>query len=319
MAVKKEYDVIIIGSGPAGLSSAIYTCRKNLETLVIGKELGGQIAYATNIENYPGIYKTSGIDLMNSFHKQAISFGAKIVYEEVSKIKKQKGYFTVKTSVTEYKSKAVILAFGKTPRNLNVKGEKELLGKGISYCATCDAFFFKGKTVAVVGGGNAAIDACILLESIAKKVYSIHRREEFAADETLVEKAEKMNKIEFLGDNIVEEFKGKDSLNAIVLENTKTKKKSEIKVDGCFIEIGSEVKTDFIKGLVKLDKIGQIVINEKCETSEKGIFAAGDITSVPFKQTIVAAGEGAKAALQSYNYIKGIKTLFTSDWKHAEE
>ncbi|MBI5148058.1 FAD-dependent oxidoreductase [Candidatus Pacearchaeota archaeon] len=313
----EEYDLIIIGSGAAGLTAAIYACRKKLKTLLLGKEVGGQTASAATIENYPGFERVRGMDLIKIFEKQARSFGAEIIHEQVIEIKK-KGNFVIKSERREYSAKAIILAFGKTPRSLDVKGEKELLGRGISYCATCDGNFFTGKIVAVVGGGNSAIGAVYFLSNIAKKVYSIHRRDEFLADEVLIEKIKKLKNVESLVHYVIKEFKGKNSLTSIVISDKKGKTK-ELKIDGCFIEVGSEVKTDFIKKLMKLDAFGHIIVNEKCETSTPGIFAAGDVTNIPFKQTVIAAGEGAKAALSAYNYIKGIKPRFTADWIHGKE
>ena len=308
------YDVIIIGAGPAGLTAAIYTSRRNLKTIVLTKDLGGQVIKTPYIENYPGFKKIEGFKLIKNMEEQVKDLGVEIKYEEVVKIIPKEKTFVVETRERKYESRTVILAFGKTPRSLNVPGEKEFSGKGISYCATCDAPLFRDKIVAVIGGGNSALDATLLLSSLAKKVYLVHRRDEFRAFESLVEEAKRKKNVEFVLSHVVEEFKGDDILRSMVLKNVKTGERKEIKVDGVFIEIGSEVKTDFIKGLVKLDKNNHIIVNNNCETSRPGIFAAGDVTTTPFKQIIVAAGEGAKAGLNAYNYLHGIKAEIIIDW-----
>ncbi len=308
------YDVIIIGAGPAGLTAAIYTSRRNLKTIVLTKDLGGQVIKTPYIENYPGFKKIEGFKLIKNMEEQVKDLGVEIKYEEVVKIIPKEKTFVVETRERKYESRTVILAFGKTPRSLNVPGEKEFSGKGISYCATCDAPLFRDKIVAVIGGGNSALDATLLLSSLAKKVYLVHRRDEFRAFESLVEEAKRKKNVEFVLSHVVEEFKGDDILRSMILKNVKTGERKEIKVDGVFIEIGSEVKTDFIKGLVKLDKNNHIIVNNNCETSRPGIFAAGDVTNIPFKQIVVAAGEGAKAGLNAYNYLHGIKAEIIIDW-----
>jgi thioredoxin-disulfide reductase len=309
------YDVIIVGAGPAGLTAGIYASRRGLNTLILAKNLGGEAINIARIENYPGIKEIAGVRLIQSMEEQVRSFGVEIVYEEVVKIIPKEKSFLVKTIEKEYEAKAIILAFGKTPRSLNVPGEKELTGRGISYCATCDAPFFRGKTVAAIGGGNSALDAALLLSGIVKKVYIIHRRDEFRGFESFVDELKKKNNVEFVLNSIVVEFKGDKILKSVTIEDVNTKKKKELVIDGGFIEIGSEVKTDFIKDLVKLDEYNQIVINNNSETSHPGIFAAGDVTSTPFKQIVVAAGAGAKAGLNVYNYIHGVKSSIVADWK----
>jgi thioredoxin-disulfide reductase len=308
------YDVIIIGAGPAGLTAAIFTSRRNLKTLVLSKGLSNQLLETPYIENYPGFKRIKGYELNKRMEEQVKELGVEIRYEEVLKIVPRDKEFIVRTTEKEYESKSVILAFGKVPRTLNVPGEKELTGRGISYCATCDAPLFKNKTVAVVGGGNAALDATLFLSRIAKKVFLVHRREEFRGFESLVEKVKKKKNVEFVLNSVVKEFKGKEKLESILVENAKTKEIKEIRVDGTFIEIGSEVKADLVKGLVELDENNYIKINNNCETSFPGIFAAGDNTNTPFKQIVVAAGEGAKAGLAAYNYLHGIKSEIIIDW-----
>jgi thioredoxin reductase (NADPH) len=319
-----DYDLIIVGGGPAGLTAAIYAGRRNLKTLLITITIGGQVLEAEKIENYPGFLGIKGLKLMQRFQKQAMKSGVEIVLDEVKEIKEIEGGYTVKTNTKEYSAKAIILAFGRTPRSLNVPGEEKFRGKGVSYCATCDMPLFKNKTIAVVGGGNAALEAALYGSKIAKKVYLIHRRDEFRGFESFVEKVKRKENVELVLSSVVTEIKGEDSVRAIVVQDLKTNQLKELQVDGVFIEIGSEVKTDLIKNLVKLDENNQVVITNNCETFypdrneiRPGIFAAGDITSTPFKQIVTAAGEGCKAALQAYNYLHGIKGVpFTGEWKH---
>lgn len=318
-----EYDVIIVGGGAAGLTAAVYAARRKMKTLIITINIGGQASEATKIENYPGFLGVNGAKLMTKFQKQAMKSGAEIVFDEVKEVKEIGDRYTVKTSSKEYTTKAVILAFGKTPRSLNIPGEEIFKGMGVSYCATCDLPLFKDKTVAIVGGGNAALDAALYGSKIAKKVYLIHRRDEFRGFEDLVGQVKKKENVELLLSYVITEIKGKDRVNSIVVQDLKTSQTKELQVDGVFVEIGSEVKTDFIKGLVKVDEKNQIIITNNCETFypdrneiRPGIFAAGDVTNTPFKQVVVSGGEGCKAALQAYNYIHGIKqVLFTADWR----
>lgn len=310
----KNYDVIIIGGGAAGLTAAIYTCRKKLKTAIISLDLGGQTMLTNHIENYPGFESISGPELMSKFEQQASKFGAEIFMGEVESIKKKKDSFTVELKNKEkYESKTIVLAFGKTARRMNVPGEDKFFGRGVSTCATCDAPFYKDKTVAVIGGGNSALEAAELLAQFAKKVYLIHRREEFRADEITIDKVKKTKKIEILLNYVPTEVKGDKFVELFKIENTKTKEQKNLKVDGIFVEIGYELKTEWLKDLIKLNNMGEIIIDDRCRTSQAGVFAAGDVTTVPFKQTVISAGEGAKAGLEAYKYIKGETSAI--DWK----
>lgn len=308
------YDVIIVGGGSAGLTAGLYAGRRNLKTLLLTKEVGGQANLAPFVENYPGVFDISGIELMKNFKKQAIDAGVELKLEEVLKIEENKTNktktFVVKTEDNTYTSKSIILAFGKVPRRLNIPGEKEFSGKGVSYCATCDMPLFKDKIVAVVGGGNSALDAALYGSELAKKVYLIHRRDEFRGFESLVEKVKEKENINLVLDSVVKEIKGDSFVESIIVENLLENKKKEIAIDGIFIEIGYITKTDFIEGLVKLDERNQVITNNKCEAFypksdevNSGIFAAGDLNDDPCNQIVTAAGEGAKAALQVYNYL----------------
>ena len=313
------YDVIIIGAGPAGLTAAIYASRRGMKTLILSKGLSDQVSEAHYIENYPGIERIEGYKLIQLFEKQVRNFSVEIIFEEVVKVTQKNGSFVVETVKKKYESKSLILAFGKVPITLNVPGEKEFTGRGVSYCSTCDAPLFKGKTVAVIGGGNAALDAALVLSDVVKKVYLIHRRDEFRAFEAEVEKIKKRRNVEFILNHVAVELKGDKVLKSVIIEDVNSKEKKELKLDGAFIEIGSEVRTDFVKDLVKLDKINHIIINSNCETSRPGVFAAGDVTNIPFKQIVIAAGEGAKAGLSAYNYIHGIKNALVVDWKKIKK
>lgn len=289
-----------------------------MKTLLITKELGGQASLAPKVENYPGYPEISGMELIQKFYEQAKKSGCEFLFDEVESIKEKKDGYEVETHSKTIETKTIILAYGKTPRELKVPGEEKFKGRGVSYCAVCDGPLYMNKTVAVVGGGNSAFDAAIYLSSLAEKVYLIHRRKEFRAFEHLVEEARKIENLEFILNSVVKEIKGDEIVRSIVIENVETKESKELGVNGIFIEIGYEIKTDLIKDFVKLDENNQIIINNKCETfypdkEEKrpGVFAAGDITNTPFKQIIIAAGQGAIAALQAYNYLHEEKQVTT--------
>lgn len=312
MEEKEEtFDVIIIGGGPAGLSAALYSARRALKTLVITRDIGGQASKTPEIENYPGIEKISGIALAMEIKKQAEKFGAKIIFEETSKIEKKNEVFDVSTLRGKYTGKTIILASGKKPRELGAEGEEKLKGKGVSYCATCDVPFFKDKVVAVVGGGNSALDAALLAEKYCKKVYIVHRRASFTAEEVLIEKVKSSKKIEVIFDDEVTRVNGENHVESISLMNSK-----EISVDGLIVEVGYIVDRSLVKDLVEIDEKNQIVADSLQNTSVPGIFAAGDITQTPYKQIAVSAAEGVKAALSSYDYLQrreGKKGI-SGDW-----
>ena len=301
----QKYDVVIIGAGAAGLTAAIYASRRELKTLVLSMNLGGQAAMASEIENYPGAEKKSGLELIKIFADQAKKFGAEIIFGRVKKISAKGGKypFKIKSTKDNFETKAVILALGRTPRRLNVPGEGKYHGKGVVYCATCDAPLFRNKKVAVVGGGNSALDAAILLSKIAKKVYLIHRRDEFRGEEYRVTRIKKTKNIELLLNSEIKEILGDDFLNKIIVENNQNQEKRKLEIKGLFVEIGYEVDPALIKGLVDLEENNQIIVKSCGETSTPGIFAAGDVTNIPYKQIVISAGAGAKAALSAYDYI----------------
>ncbi|CAD5245261.1 thioredoxin-disulfide reductase [Thermococcus camini] len=298
----KTWDVLIIGAGPAGFTAAIYAARFGLETLILSKDLGGNMALTDLIENYPGFIKISGSELTNRMHEQAKNLGVDIVFDEVERIDPAEcAYyegpckFAVKTkNGKEYKAKTIIIAVGAAPRKLHVPGEEELTGRGVSYCATCDGPLFKGKKVIVVGGGNTALQEALYLKSIGVDVTLVHRRDQFRADKILQDRFRESG-IPTILNTVVTEIIGENKVEAVKLKNRVTGEETEMPVDGVFIFIGYEPKTDFVKHLGITDEYGYIPVDMHMRTKMKGIFAAGDITNV-FKQIAVAVGQGAIAA-----------------------
>ena len=310
------YDVIIVGAGAAGLTAAVYTCRKKLKTAVISIDVGGQTNLTSHIENYPGTGPMHGIELMRRFQNEAIGFGAELIMGKVNKVEKTENGFQVWLANEEtYKCKALILAYGKVPKSLGIEGEEKFMGRGVSTCVTCDAPLFKNREVAIIGGGNSAVEGALELATMAKKVYLIHRRDAFRADEITVEKLKSCQQIETVLNAIPKKVIGEKNVEGISVENIATKETKELKVDGVFIEIGYVVDTSFVQHLVKVNEKKEIIVDDRGNTSCTGIFAAGDITPVPFKQTVIAAGDGSKAALECYKWITGGKGAVL-DWTH---
>lgn len=299
------YDVVIIGGGAAGLTAAIYACRKAFKTLVVSPEYGGQTNLTSHIENYPGFITSTGWDLMAKFKEQAEHFGAETRTGKVVAIqKKAEKHFVVHLEDdTKVEARAIILAHGKLPRPLNIPGEKEFLGRGLSTCATCDAPLYRNKTVAVIGGGNAALEAVEELHKMGAKVYLVHRRNEFRADEITVKKIKGLKGVEFVLNHAPVTIQGEKYVTGFEIEDINTKKRRVLKVDGVFSEIGHIADSNMVKDLLKLNPAGEVIVDENANTSCSGIFAAGDITPVRYKQTVIAAGEGAKAALEAHRYL----------------
>lgn len=300
------YDLIIIGGGPAGIAAGIYAARQKLNTLLITKSFGGQIARkAVGIENYPGFEKISGLDLIRKFEKHLRKQKIDIERDGARKVEKINGKFIVKTAgKNAFKAKAVIIASGADPRPLEVPGEKKFIGKGVSYCTTCDGPLFANKEVAVIGGGNSGFEAAIFLSSWTKKVYLLENADQVRAEEAVQEKAEKTGKIEVITSAVLKKIEGKNFVESASYQDNKTKKIVSLKVDGIFVEIGSQPATSFVKGLVDFNKKDEITISpETMQTKTAGLFAAGDVTDVVYKQIVIAAGEGAKAALSVSNYL----------------
>ena len=307
MGSLKTYDVVIIGGGPAGLSAGVYTSRARLSSLLIEKRaVGGQIINAELVENYPGFTAgISGIDLTQAMHQQATRFGLETLAAEVTGISVNGKQKIVKTSQGDYIAGAIIIAGGSERQKLGVPGEAQYTGKGVSYCATCDGAFFRDKTVAVVGGGNAAVTEALELTKFTSRIMLIHRRHELRATKILQEKVMSEPRIEILWDTVVEEILGEAFVNKIRVRNINTKKESVLVVSGVFVSVGSQPATGYLKGLLTLNEVGAIVANERLETSVPGIFAAGDIRSNSIRQVIGAAGDGAVAAVNAGKYISG--------------
>lgn len=317
MAEVKKFDVLIIGGGAAGLTAAIYTRRKELTAGVISVDIGGQNLLTEQEENYPGYTELSGPKLMEIFFSQALKFGADYIAGKANKLEKTDDSFKITlTNGEEYEGKIVILAYGKVPKTLGVPGEDKFIGRGVSICATCDAPFFKNKTVVVVGGGNSALEAAELLTKFATKIYLVHRRDAFRGDEVTQNKVKAAKNIEIIFNSIPIEIKGKEKLESIVIQDVDTQAKKELKADGVFLEIGHVLDTEWVKNFVDRNELNEIKVNRSMETKTPGIFAAGDVTDGPFKQTVNAASEGAVAALTAYNYLmkKQGKAAIKADW-----
>jgi len=297
----EEYDLIIIGGGPAGLSAAVYAARYKLKTLVLSKTIGGIAATANKICNYPSYKEIKGFELMQKFIEQAKALEVPIFYNEVKEIKKQKTGFIVSTKKTDYFCKKIIIAIGTVRNKLNVPGEAGLLGKGVSYCATCDGVLFQDKIVAVVGGSDAALTSALLLAEYSPKVYIIYRKDKFfRAEPSWIDLVENNKKIESLFNEEVVKINGKDNVEGVNLKSGKT-----LKVEGIFIEVGSLPKIDFLSNLkVETDEKGYVLVDKTQKTSEKGVYAAGDITNNSLKQIITAGAEGAVAVYNIYQEIK---------------
>jgi len=302
-----RYDLIIIGAGPAGMTAGIYAVRQKLNTLLITKSFGGQLARkAVAIENYPGFEEISGLDLIKKFEKHLRKQEVDIERDGVRKVKKIGGKFLIQTTAKNtFEAKAVIIASGADPRPLEVPGEKKFIGKGVSYCTACDAPLFSGKEVAVIGGGNSGFEAALFLASWVKKIYILEYAPKIRADEIVREKVKKTGKIEIITSAILKKVQGKDFVDSLVYQDNKTKKFILLKVDGIFVEIGSQPATSFVKGLVDFNEKDEIIVNPKTmQTKTTGLFAAGDVSDVVYKQVVIAAGQGAQAALSVYEYLQ---------------
>jgi thioredoxin-disulfide reductase len=299
------YDIIIIGSGPAGMTAGIYAARREMKTLIVGKELGGQIALASEIENYPGFKTIGAIDLVYKMKEQVEALGVEIIGVEIKKIeKKEDGTFELISEKEILKAKTVLSAMGLSPRRLKIKGENEFNGKGVSYCANCDGPLFRDKVVVVVGGGNSALDAAEMLSKIAKEVYLVHRRGEYRAFEALIKEVEERENIHELKNSEITEIKGEERVETITVHNNKEKTNKDIKVDGVFIEVGRIAHTDFLADLVEREANSQIIVDSSCKTKTPGLFAGGDVVNSEYKQITIAIGSATTAALSAYQYLQ---------------
>jgi thioredoxin reductase (NADPH) len=307
LAGNREYDVVIVGGGPAGLTAGIYTARARLKSLLVEKAgPGGWIVNAGLVENYPGFPQgISGLELAELMNQQAVKFGLETLTAEVTGLELEGGQKAITTTEGNLVAKAVIIASGSDRMKLDVPGEEEFIGRGVSYCAICDAAFFRDLPVAVVGGGNAAMNEALDLSKFAAKVTVIHRRRELRATGILQERAFADPKIEFLWDTVVEAIEGEDMVNRLRLRHVPTGEKSALDISGVFVAVGFKPNTGYLKGVLSLDANGAIITNEKMETSVPGVFAAGDIRSGSIRQVVGAAGDGAVAAIYAERYIAG--------------
>lgn len=297
------YDIMIIGGGPAGLTASVYTARKKLNTLVLTKDFGGQPMWTTEIENYMGYQFITGPELMEKFDEQARRHSDNIKYEEARKLTaNDDNTFTVETGDGRYQAKAVIIASGKRPRRMEVPGEVEFTGRGVSYCATCDGPLFANKTVAVVGGGNSAVQAAYELSGVAEKVYIIVRNR-YSADPVMMDKLQQAKNIVELQGYVSKAVEGNRFVEKFVVARKDRGEETGLAVQGIFVEIGLNPNSEFAEGVVALNKRREIMVDCRCRTNIPGIFAAGDVTDGVDKQIVIAAGDGAKAALIAYEYL----------------
>jgi thioredoxin reductase (NADPH) len=305
-------NLIIIGSGPAGLSAAIYAARGNLRPLVLtGQEIGGQIALTNEVENYPGFPEgITGPELVQLMQKQAEKFGARVEVDTVTQVNLQTHPFQLKTiNGATYQANALIIATGASPRRLNVPGERELTGRGVSYCATCDGFFFRNKEIAVVGGGDSALQEALFLTKFASRVHIIHRRDQLRAQKILQDRARANDKIQFVWNSVVKEIKGSGKVESLVLENVQTRAQSELPVQGIFVYIGHLPNTALFKGQLEMDEEGYLKVDARLHTNIPGVFAAGESHDHIFRQAVISAGYGTMAELEAEKWL--------AEWEHT--
>ncbi len=301
------YDVLIVGSGPAGWTAAIYSARAGHSTLVIAGALdaGGALMTTTEVENFPGWENgVMGPELMDNMEKQAKKFGAEVEYEDASEFSLSGDVKTIKTESASYKAKTVILALGSAYRKLGLENEANLTGKGVSYCATCDGFFFKDREIAVIGGGDSAVTEALFLAKFAKKVHVIHRRDALRASQIMADRLLAKDEVEMHWNSVVEKINGEDTLESLTLKDTQTGELSELKVAGLFIAIGHEPRSKVVANEITTDEKGYIKVEHPTtKTNLPGVFACGDVVDSHYRQAVTAAGSGCKAALDAENYL----------------
>ncbi|TCS81781.1 thioredoxin-disulfide reductase [Tepidibacillus fermentans] len=308
MSEEKVYDVAIIGAGPSGMTAAVYTSRANLKTVMIERGIpGGQMANTEEIENYPGFDSILGPELANKMLDHAKKFGTEYAYGDVQEIVDGTPYKIVKTGNGDYKAKAVIIATGAKPRLLGVPGEKELSGRGVSYCAVCDGAFFKGKELVVVGGGDSAVEEAVFLTKYASKVTIIHRRDQFRAQKILQDRAFKNEKIEYIWNTTVEEILGENRVEGVRIKNKVTGEVKDFPAQGVFIYVGMDPLTEPFKKLGITNEAGYILTNDNMETKIPGIFASGDVREKTLRQVVTATGDGSIAAMAAQHYIESLE------------
>jgi len=302
-------NVIILGSGPAGLTAALYAARANLNPLVItGQDLGGQIATTTDVENFPGFPEgLTGPQLTELMQKQAERFGARLEFDTIVSVDLKQSAFKLKGNSAEYEAKAVIVATGASPRKLGVPGEKELIGRGVSYCATCDGFFFRNKELIVVGGGDSALQEGLFLTKFASKVQIVHRRDALRAGPVLEERARKNDKVSFIWNSVVTEIQGDGAVKAARLKNVRTGEETVKPVDGVFVYVGHIPNTAIFKDQLAMDEEGYLIVDGKLHTSVPGVFAAGEAHDRWFRQAIASAGYGCMAAMETDKYLASLE------------
>lgn len=303
--MSQVFDVVIIGSGPAGMSAGIYAKRAGLTTLILEKTgiSGGQVLSTYEVDNYPGHPMKSGFEISESFRQHAENLGVEVKAAEVSEIVDKGNVKLLRTSEGEYETKSVIVATGADHAKLDVPGEEDLAGMGVSYCATCDGAFFRGREVAVVGGGDVAVEDAIFLARGCDKVYLIHRRDELRAARILQEALKKLPNVEILWNSELKEICGEDQVENLLIYNNQTKQSQRLPVAGVFIAVGTIPNTDLVKGLVEMDNKGYILADETCATSVCGIYAAGDVRTKQLRQIITAAADGANAVTSIEQYL----------------
>jgi len=312
----QEFEIVIVGAGPAGLSAGIYVARQNVSCLIISKDLGGQMNLIPRLENYPGAIMTSGQILAKTLETQYLSFKGEIVYDTVEKIDEFEGGFKIKTTRSEYSSKSVVLAPGKVPNMLGLENESQYFNKGIHYCTKCDAPFYQGRTTASVGVGSYLLESGLLLSRMASKMYLILKGSRLAGDKDLIAAIENNKNIEIVTQSSVKAISGNSVLQQITIVDSSGSEKV-LDVDALFIEMGSKINLDYVKHLVKINTKGEIEIESGGMTSHPAIFAAGDATTIPYKQIIVACGDGSNAGLSAFNYLEKLKGKpgVRADWK----
>jgi len=312
----QEFEIVIVGAGPAGLSAGMYVARQNVSCLVISKDLGGQMNLIPKLENYPGTIMSSGQILAKTLETQYLSFKGEIVYDTVEKIDESEDGFKIKTTRSEYKAKAIVLAPGKVPNMLGVENESEYFNKGIHYCTKCDAPFYQGRTTASVGVGSYLVESGLLLSRMASKMYLILKGSKLAGDKDLITTLENNKNIEIITQSSVKSISGNSALQQITIVDSSGAEKV-LDVDALFIELGSKINLDYVKHLVKINTKGEIEIESGGMTSHPAIFAAGDATTIPYKQIIVACGDGSNAGLSAFNYLEKLKGKpgIRADWK----
>lgn len=306
------YDLIILGGGPSGLTAGLYACRSKLDTLMIEKMyLGGQIVTTYDIENYPGFEMISGPDLISKMEAQTKRYGLQIVNEDVVGLDITGDIKKVNTGKTTYEAKAIILSMGATPKELGLEKERKFRGSGVSYCATCDGAFYKDQVVAVVGGGDTAMEDSNYLTKFAKKVYVIHRRDQLRASKALQDRAFANSKIEFIWNSVVTDILGEYGVEGLKIKNVKTNEESTLKVDGMFVAIGLSPNTEMVRGIINMDDHGYILTDSDMKTNIEGVFAAGDVRQKTLRQIVTATADGAIAAFVAEKYIDSLNMSVT--------